>query len=278
MANSILAKTQTGEIQLTITIPAKEVKKAYDQAWEKIVKETEIQGFRKGKAPKNLVEEKIDKAKIYEQVLQKIVPQAYLEAVKEHRLEPIIPPRVELLKANEGEDWEIRAITCEAPEVNLGNYQEAIRKGPAPTELQKTPKNMEDEKTQKVIEILLETAEVSLPSILVEDELNRSLANLINQTEKLGLTIDQYLRSIGKSADQLRNEYKARIASNLKLQFILEAIAANQGLEISEKEVDDLIAVSGEEKLKQNLNSPGQREYLKGILRRRKVLDFLGKL
>ncbi len=286
MTKSILAKTATGEVQLTITIPASEVKSAYDKAFEEIAKELELPGFRKGKAPKKLVEEKIDKSKVYERVLQTLVPQAYIEAVKEHNLKPILSPKVELLKAKEGEDWEIRATTCEAPEVSLGNYKDEIRKSLAPTKIwtpatqksQKSTEITEDEKTQKAIQKLLEIVKVDLPEMLVEDEVSRTLANLINQTNTLGLTIDQYLSSIGKTAQSLRAEYKEKIVGQLKLQFALDEIAEKEKIEVSDKEADDLIKATGDEKLKQNLNEPFQKEYLKGILRRRKSLDFLVKL
>lgn len=286
MTKSILAKIATGEVQLTITIPVQEIKAAYDKAFEEIAKELELPGFRKGKAPKKLLEEKIDKSKVYERVLQALVPQAYIKAVKEHNLKPILSPKVELLKAKEEEDWEIRATTCETPEVELGKYKEEIRKTLAPTKIwtpgaqktQKSTETTEDEKTQKVIQKLLEIVKVDLPEMLVEDEVSRTLANLINQTNTLGLTIDQYLSSIGKSAETLRAEYKEKVVGQLKLQFALDEIAEKEKIEVSHKEVDDLIKAAGDEKLKQNLNEPLQKEYLKGILRRRKTLDFLVKL
>lgn len=286
MTNSILAKQEDGTVQLTITIPASEVKKIYQEVLDQVAKDTQVAGFRKGKAPKKIVEDKADKTKIYEQVIQKIVPQAYLEEIKKHGLNPILSPKVELLKVKEDEDWEIRATTCERPNVELGSYKEEVRKTPSSAkiwtpETQKTQnkaENTDDEKTQKAIDTLLQTSKVNLSAILIEEELNRTLANLINQTEKLGLTIDQYLASINKSVEELRAEYIKRIENELRLQFSLDEIARSEKFEISEKEVDDLVAATGDDRLKENLNTPLQREYLKEILKRRKALDFLTNL
>lgn len=287
MPKSTLAKTDTGEIQFTITIPKQTVKEAYDGALEEAIKDIVVPGFRKGKAPKNLAEQKIDKSRLYEKVLQQVVPQAYAQAVKEHKLAPIISPKIELLKAQEGQDWEFRATTCERPKVKLGDYKEKIRKSLAPTKLwtpdkkdaqQKGEKPSLEEKTQKVIQVLLEEAKVSLPQILVEEEVNRALSNLINQTNNLGLTVDQYLASIGKSSDQIRAEYQQRVESDLRLQLTLDEIARKEKIEASKKEIDELIKVTGDEKVKENLNTPLQRAYIKGILQRRKALDFLAKL
>lgn len=289
MSNCVLAKTATGEIQLTITIPSLEVKRFYEQALAQMAKNTQVPGFRKGKAPQKIVEEKVDKTKIYEQVLQKIVPQAYLEAIEKHQLKPLLAPKVELLKAKEDEDWEIRATTCERPEVDLGDYKEEVRKALAPGKIW-TPKKKttttgepesseetEDEKTARVIQALLQTTKVDLPQMLIEDELAHALSNLINQTGKLGLTIDQYLASIGKSAEDLRAQYREKIENDLKLQLTLDKIAKQEKIEIKEEEVDKLIAATGDEKIRENLNSPVQRVYLKSILARRKTLDFLNK-
>ncbi|MDP3955248.1 MAG: trigger factor [bacterium] len=286
---SILAKQTDGTLQLNITIPESEVKKAYDEVFSSVSQDSELPGFRKGKAPKKLVEEKVDKTKVYEQVLQKIVPNAYLEAVNENKLKPVVSPKVELLKAEEGADWEIRATTCERPEVVLGDYKEEIRKEMATGKLwtpqtQKNEKDTDnteathDEKTQKVMEILLKTVKLDLPSVLAEDELNRALSNLIAQTEKLGLTIDQYLNSINKTVEQIRAEYRERIEGDLKIQLILDEIAKAEKTEVKEEEIDALITASGDEKIKENLNKPENRLYLKGILARRKTLDFLAKL
>lgn len=293
MSKAILGKTQAGEIQLTVTIPWMQVVKAADQAVEEIGQETILPGFRKGKAPKDLIKQKVGKEKIYEKVVQIIVPQAYEEAVKEHNLKPIVFPKIEMVKAEEENDWVFRAITAERPEVNLDNYKEKVRKSLAPKNLRSrselwTPEKGKpqaeekgptlEEKTQAAISALLDSTPVILPSMLVEEEVNRSLSNLINQTASLGLTVEQYLTSIGKSADALRAEYRQKVETELKLQFILDEIAQRENIEVSEKEIEDLIAASGDEKVKQNLRTPLQKSFIKGILRRRKALDFLGTL
>jgi len=286
---SILARLSDLTIQLTITIHTEDVKKAYDESLTKIIQETTLPGFRKGKAPRELVEQKTEKTKIYEEVIQTIVSRSYFKAVKEHNLKPIISPKIELLKAEEGKDWEIRATTCEAPKINLGNYKEEIRKVLAPSKIwvpgksekgkgEKAKEESEEEKNQKIIQILLQLVPVDLPRMLIEDEVNRALSGLINQTNSLGLTVEQYMASIGKNKEIIRQEYQARAESDLKLQFILEQIAEDEKIEISEKEIDSLIEAIGDQKLNNSLNNPAQRAHLGGILRRRKALELLVKL
>lgn len=288
MSKSILAKQSDGAIQLTITIPVNEVNAAYEKAMVDIVNSAEIDGFRKGKAPRKIVEEKTDKSKVYEHVLQDLVPQAYVEAVKEHSVKPIVSPKVELLKAKEGEDWEIRATTCEEPSIDLGDYQEKVKTALAATKLwtpdqktedkEKTAESTAEEKTQKVIQALLESVKVEIPNIMVEEEVNRSVSNLIQQTNTMGITIDQYLASINKTADSVREEFKQKTLTNYKLQFALDKIAEKEKTEVTDQEIEDLVKVSGDENLQKELENPLQKEYLKNLIARRKVLESLTKL
>jgi trigger factor len=288
MPKAVIAKQPDGTIQLTITISKSTVKKNYDQQLVEAAKKAKIPGFREGKAPKKLVEEKIDKSKVYEEVIQKLVPEAYLEAIKEHQLNPVIAPKVELLKAKEDEDWQFRATTCEAPKIELKDYKTEIRKNLAPAKLWtpekgKVEKDKEqepsvEEKIQKVIKVLLETIQLVLPSILVEDELNRSLSSLINQANALGMTIDQYAKSTGKTTAQIREEYRIRVESELRLLLILNELAKREKIEVSDKEIEDLTKASGDKKVAKQLTDPLQKEYLRGVLSRRKTLEKLANL
>jgi FKBP-type peptidyl-prolyl cis-trans isomerase (trigger factor) len=288
MSKAIIARQPDNTIQLTITLDKGIIEKAFEKQLAETTRKAKIPGFRKGKAPKKLVEEKIDKNQIYEAVIQELVPQAYLEAIQEHQLKPIINPKVELLKAKEGEDWQIRATTCEAPKIELKNYQAEIKKNLAPAKLwtpdkdkgeeEKETKPSLDEKIQKVIEILLKIAPFNLPSILVEDELNRSLASLIDQANSLGMTIDQYAQSTGKTTAQIREEYRTRVENELRLLLILNEICQREKIEASDQEIEALIKASGDQKLIQQLTNPLQKEYLRGILARRKTLEKLASL
>jgi trigger factor len=289
MSKTILARQPDGTIQLTITVDKGLIQKSFSEFLAEAIKKVELPGFRKGKAPKKLAEEKIDKNKIYELIIQELVPEAYLAAVKENQLKPIISPKIELLKAKENEDWEVRATTCEAPKIELKDYRKIISQALAPAKLwtpekgdkadsEKKTEATQEEKIQKTIEILLKNFSFSLPQVIVEDELNRSLTNLLNQVNSLGMTVEQYLQSSGKTSSQLREEYQAKIEGELRLLFILSEIAKREEIKISDQEIESLAKASGDEKLSRQLSDPLQKEYLKGILARRKALETLASL
>ena len=271
-----------GTIELTITIPWNDIKTTYEQVVEEFVKEVELPGFRKGKAPRKLVEEKLDKSKVYEEVLKQVVPKNYAEAIKQENLTPIVSPRIEVISFKENEVCQFRAQTCEKPEVKLGDYKDALNKAKS-AKLPKIwvpGKDVKEEKPaelglEEIIKVLLETSQVNLPTLLVEDEVNRMLARLIDQTQKLGLTVEQYLLAQGKTIEGLKAEYKDQAARNLALEFILEAIADNEKIQVSDEEIEKVIKSAKDTKEQEALRA--QKYYLATILRRQKTLDRLAK-
>lgn len=272
-----------GTIELTITIPWSDIQTTYNKVVEEFVREAEISGFRKGKAPRELVEKQLDKTKIYEEVLKQVVPGAYADAIKQESISPIVSPRIEVIAAKEGSDWQFKAQTCEKPEVKLGDYHEAIKKI-KPTSQPKiwVPGKTNKEETKpaeltlnEILKSLLGSCQVQIPTLLVEDEVNRMLSRLVDQTQKLGLTVEQYLVSQGKTTESLRAEYQDQAAKTLALEFILEAIADQEKIEVGDEELEKIIKETKDSKEQEALRS--QKYYLATILRRQKTLDKLTK-
>ncbi len=94
-----LTRLAGSAFEVTITVPWADVKKIYDAVFEELAAEIEIEGFRKGKAPRNLIEEKVDKSKVYGEVINRILPDSYQKALAEHGLKPVITPRVQIASA-----------------------------------------------------------------------------------------------------------------------------------------------------------------------------------
>jgi len=281
---STLNRLPNGNIELTIAIPWKKVKDAYEKVLEKFVRQTEIKGFRKGKAPKKLVEEKIGKETLYEEILKELVPQVYLEAIQEHKLQPAINPQLKLVSAVWGKDWQIKATTCEIPKVKLGDYKGEIRKSLAaekiwvPGKDKKEKKPTTEDKLEKIFKTLLKTCQFQVPEILIEDEVNRMLSRLIDQTSRLGLTIEEYLASQKKTAEELKREYRQQAQETLKLEFILSAIADEQKIKVSDEEVEKMVQALPTEESKKEFQKPEQKAYLRHLLRKRHVIDSLSSL
>lgn len=113
-----------GKSCFTVTVVAvkDDWKAAQEKAIEKLSKNVEIKGFRKGKAPRNLVLEKISKAQIFDEAVNEILPKLFTEAVTENKLEVFLKPNVNVSKISDEELEVIFDIVC-TPEVKLGQYK-----------------------------------------------------------------------------------------------------------------------------------------------------------
>jgi len=281
---STIARLSDGTIELLITVPWSEVAAQYEKTVAHMVEHAEIDGFRKGKAPRAVVEAKLDKTKVYEEVLKDLIPKVYGKSVEEQKIRPIVSPKIELKDATENKDWVLRALTCEKPQVTVGEYKKAIqdvkasktqkiwKPGDSPDQKDKPQKPSLDE----LLKALYDNVKITLPALLLDHEVNRLLSDLIDQTKKLGMSVEQYLSSTGRTADTVRKEYEGQAARTLTLEFALESIADKEGILISDDDIDTVIKTAKTDAEKEGLSA--QRYYIASVLRRQKTLDFLAGL
>lgn len=274
-----MQKEPNGTIRLTVTIPNVDVKKAWEQSLQEVLANSEFPGFRKGKAPRKLVEEKVDKEKLREEVLRHLLPITYTDAIKTHAVKPIINPKIHVEKLedpNTGKDWQFTALTCEAPIINLNNYKDGIKSITAKSKIVIPGKEKIEIKFEDIVKALLEAVTAEIPTILVDNETDRLLSQTLDDVKKLGLTLDQYLSSTGKKPEDLRAEYKSKAENDIKLEFALLKIAEEEKITVEQKEIDEAIAAGKTDEEKKNLE--GNRYLLASILRQQKTLDFLKNL
>ena len=275
MKNNI-EKKEDNTIEIKITLPWSTVKKEWDVVLAEMIKSANLPGFRKGKAPKKLVEEKIDKTKIKEEVLRKLLPEAYASALKENNIKPIIDPQIHIDgEITEGKDWNIHAITCVAPEVKLNNYKEEVKKVTAKSKIIIPGKEKQEPKLDEIVDVLMNSIDVNIPAILIQNEADRLLSQMLDEIKKLGMTLDQYLSSTGKKAEDIRAEYARKAERDLKLEFVLQQIAISEKITVEEAEIQNTIdKAKPEEKA-----SLVQNKYLlASIIKQQKTLDFLKSL
>ncbi len=288
---SVVARSDDGTVQITFTIPFAKISKAREAAAEVLGKDTEVPGFRKGHAPLSKVLENIPENTLLEKTLSGILPELLAKAIKEHKIAAAVYPKFELLKAKEGEDWQIRGTTCELPKIDLGDYKSELS-GTAKAKTIWTPGSAKDakpddnpksptreEKEQQVIKTLLDKINIKIPKILIDEEANSRLAKLLERLEKLGLSLESYLASIGKTAQTLRSEYEAQAKSAIELDLILNEVALKENITVDTKEVDAAVsAAQADPKLAKELDTPERRRFIEVILKRRKALDTLTSL
>ncbi len=273
---SAIQRLEDGTITLTVTIPSDDVKKVREQIITSYAKSAQVPGFRKGKAPKKIVEEKVDEEKVREEVLRKLLPEFYLQAINEHKINPVIAPKIHVSKLEDNKDWQFNAVTCEAPEITLGDYKDKIKKVTAKSKIVIPGKEQAQVSFDDIVNELLASVTVNIPAIIIEGEVDRLLSQTLDEVKKLGLTLEQYLSSTGRTAEDLRKEYEKKAENDVKLEFVLQKIAETESITIEDKEIDEAIQQAKTDAEKRNLEA--NRYLLASILRQQKTLDFLKNL
>lgn len=278
-----LSRQTDGTITIKVTIPWNETDTIREKVIDEAVKNIEVQGFRKGQAPRNIAEAKLDKLAVREEMLKRLVSDEYIKAIKELNINPIVNPRIHIEAFEDGTPVEFSAETAEDPKVDLKNYKDEVKKiKPAspkiivPGQKEETTQTNPNKRLDDILGAVLNTATVTIPKILVEQETNRLLSQLLDELKRLGVSLDQYLSSRGKNEADLRKEYDERAEKDLKLEFILRKIADDEKITVEAKDVDEAMAAIKDEKQKAQLM---QNPYVvAAIIRQQKTLDFLSKL
>ena len=108
---------------LEVTVPAKKVDQAIDQAFKKVVKQVNIPGFRKGKVPRQIFEQRFGVEALYQDAVDILLPEAYGEAIEETGIKPVDQPEIEVQQIEKGQDFKFDATVTVEPEVELGDYK-----------------------------------------------------------------------------------------------------------------------------------------------------------
>lgn len=154
-----LEKEEHNIARVEIEIPAKDGLNAYNRAVSSYAQHMNIPGFRRGKAPRNIVERQVGKPRIIAEALETLLPAAFRQVISENKLEVLMQPQVEKYDFEVGKDVKVTAVIELKPEVTLKEY-----------------KNM-----------TVEVEEYVTP----DDAFDKSLDNLLNQSAKLELVVDR---------------------------------------------------------------------------------------
>ncbi len=145
--------------KIDITIPAKDAAKAYDEAARRIAQYVNVDGFRRGKAPRAVVERHVGTERIKHEAMDSLMPKAIAEAVKENDLDVITQPYITKFEFNVGQDLTAEVKVETRPEVVLGDYKD--------------------------LNVEVESAQVP------EDAFDKALQNILNQYATQELVVDR---------------------------------------------------------------------------------------
>jgi trigger factor len=120
---SEIKKLEKSEIEMEIEISIEEFDVFIEKAIFNLGQDIEIEGFRKGKAPREMVEKKIGEQKILMEAAETAIKESYRKAITENKIEPISAPQVEIMKLSRGNPFIFRVKIYVLPKIELPDYK-----------------------------------------------------------------------------------------------------------------------------------------------------------
>jgi len=118
---STVEKLSPTRVRINVEVPFAELKPDFDRAYEQLARNVRVPGFRPGKAPAKILEARVGRGAVLQQVVNDILPSRYSEAVTETELRPLGKPDIEVQKIEDGEELVFTAEVDVRPDIKLPN-------------------------------------------------------------------------------------------------------------------------------------------------------------
>ncbi|OHA26721.1 MAG: hypothetical protein A3C06_00190 [Candidatus Taylorbacteria bacterium RIFCSPHIGHO2_02_FULL_46_13] len=320
--------------EFEVEIPAEVVDGECANTLRKLAAETELPGFRKGKAPEALVLNKIGEMAVLEKAADELINQVAFSVLAEKKLSFIGQPAISVTVLAPKNPLRFKMTVALVPEISLPDYKNIAatenKKVAPPIEVteeemkesliqikkilaQQSGKEKEapeltdesvkllgnfgtlaefmdklkkdlhaDKKTRarekkllEIIEKILTEVKVEIPDALVEHEIDRIEAEFMHDVERMGTKPEDYLKSISKTKEQLREGWRAQALKRATFELLLPRIASAESLTVPTEDVEREAKHLLEHY--QGTDKEAAKLYVGRSLLRQKVLDFLEK-
>jgi trigger factor len=121
--NVKMEKIENNVVKLEITVEAEKFNEAMKKAFAKNAKKFNIPGFRKGKAPMNIIKKYYGEGVFYEDAINFCCDDTYSTAINENNIKPVDYPEIDVVQVGEGKEFIYTAVVTVVPEVELGEYK-----------------------------------------------------------------------------------------------------------------------------------------------------------
>lgn len=287
-----LNKLSDSKIELKFEIPVEEFEKFIEKATLDLGKNLEVEGFRKGRAPKEIIENKTGPSKVLQEAAELVIrenyPKAIYQLAEENKIEAISEPEIEILKLAKNNPLEFKARVFVLPEIELPDYKK-IAAGIKKKEVKVTPEEIEKIKIEKerlekerlrqeILEKIAQNAKMEIPEILIEKEKNRILENLKRGVlQVLQISFEDYLKKLQKTEKEMLDSFAEEAEKRVKTSLVLREIGKKEDVEVTEEEItEEIKKVSGGMAVPKNqLDQEYLKSYTKEVLRNEKILERL---
>ncbi|MCR4305833.1 MAG: hypothetical protein NUV73_01990 [Candidatus Daviesbacteria bacterium] len=138
--------------------------------------------------------------------------------------------------------------------------------------------NNELDYEEAILQEIEKMTTVELPEILIQDELNRMLVSLQRRVADMGLLLEDYLKSQGKTLEQIKEEWRVQAEKNVRMELGLAEVARMENVTISDAELQAEVDKIQDAKIKQQFEAQEPRLHLRHALRQTRTLDLLKKM
>ncbi len=232
----------TSEVEISGELPAPEFGKFRGVAISHLNERAKIDGFRLGKAPESVLVKHIGEEKVLMEMAELALQELYPKIVDEQKIDAIGRPEITITKLAKDNPLGFKIKTAVAPEVKLPNYAVIAKEVNAqPSEIvagEEKEYKARDKKRLTMIEGIIAGSTIVLPPILIESELDRMMAELQADIERVGLKFDDYLTHLKKTAAEMRETWRGEAEKRIKTSLILDQIATTEKLEPKSEEVE----------------------------------------
>lgn len=191
MITSEIKKLAQSEIEVSVTVSWDEWERYIDQAAKDYSKEIKIQGFRAGKAPRDMVEKKVGTEALLNAAAEKAVQGTYPKVVTEKKIDAIGKPKAEIVKLAEGNELEYKVVTAVIPEVSLKPWKSAVEKvnkeyakKSAEVTAEEVDKELEDIAKSRVQHITVEREARDGDNVILDFEVKKDGVQIENGASK----------------------------------------------------------------------------------------------
>ena len=194
-----------------------------------------------------------------------------------------------------GKECQFSVVVVEVKERKLPELDDEFAKslGMETTSMDELREKIEEEMLQQsrqaadhrfedlAIQALIDISEVELPPLLVEHEVDHMLSDQAEAMRRQQLSMEDYLSTVGKSVEQIQEEARPQAEERLIRSLTLQAFREKEGLEVTSEDIEEELgkivvdSVSGENPLRNVLDSEDGRRYIENMLINRKTLDRL---
>lgn len=198
-------KEEQNLAKINLEIPAEQANQEYNKAWKRLGQRLNIPGFRRGKAPRSIVEKTVGVERIKQEAMDRLFPHLFADAISEHQLDIVAPPQIDNLKFDLGEGIAVKATVELRPEAQLPDLTTLKLDVPE----YKLPEDAEEKELASIVERLTTLESVVDRASEKTDIVNIDFSGSVNGEPIKGGSAKNYRLDLGENnfiegfADQL---------------------------------------------------------------------------